>query len=75
MVDRPDTPAAAARVLVVDDTPQNVKLLADILGGFAVAQGPGDEGEDAFTVGGHQELDRLVFVASAQEREHFLFRL
>ena len=25
-------PAAAARVLVVDDTPQNVKLLADLLG-------------------------------------------
>ena len=52
MVDRPDTPSAPAptpapaRVLVVDDTPQNVKLLADILGakGFvAITAASGEE--------------------------------
>ncbi len=50
MADRPDTPSAPtsapARVLVVDDTPQNVKLLADILGakGFvAITAASGEE--------------------------------
>ena len=48
MADRPDAPAASApaRVLVVDDTPQNVKLLADILGakGFvAITAASGEE--------------------------------
>ena len=41
------TAAVPARVLVVDDTPQNVKLLADILGakGFvAITAGSGEEG-------------------------------
>lgn len=40
-------PAAAARVLVVDDTPQNVKLLADLLGakGFVtITAASGEEG-------------------------------
>ena len=41
------TAAVPARVLVVDDTPQNVRLLADILGakGFvAITAGSGEEG-------------------------------
>src|SRR4029453_12956581 len=40
-------PPAAAKVLVVDDTPQNVKLLADVLGAkgyVAVTASSGEEG-------------------------------
>ncbi len=43
----PSAAAAPARVLVVDDTPQNVKLLADVLGakGFvAITASSGEEG-------------------------------
>ena len=43
----PAKPAAPAKVLVVDDTPQNVKLLADVLGakGFvAITAFSGEEG-------------------------------
>ena len=45
-VPSPETAAKPARVLVVDDTPQNVKLLADILGakGFvAITAANGEE--------------------------------
>ena len=45
--DRPASPPVAAKVLVVDDTPQNVKLLADVLGakGFlAITAFSGEEG-------------------------------
>src|SRR6185436_10972674 len=47
MPDPDDRPAKAAKILVVDDTPQNVKLLADILGAkgyVAVTAASGEEG-------------------------------
>ena len=47
MPDPDDRQAKAAKILVVDDTPQNVKLLADILGAkgyVAVTAASGEEG-------------------------------
>lgn len=52
MADRTEAPspvpaAAPARVLVVDDTPQNVKLLADILGARGFVAITASDGEEA----------------------------
>jgi len=47
MPDPDDRPAKAAKILVVDDTPQNVKLLADVLGAkgyVAITASSGEEG-------------------------------
>jgi DNA-binding response OmpR family regulator len=47
MPDPDDRPAKVAKILVVDDTPQNVKLLADILGAkgyVAITAASGEEG-------------------------------
>ncbi|CAG0959971.1 adenylate cyclase [Burkholderiales bacterium] len=43
----PGSPATAAKVLVVDDTPQNVKLLADILTAKGYAPITASSGEEA----------------------------